>query len=109
MINRSIAEHTLPRTNRPRRSWRLRAVRAWCVLAAALLVGPTVAAPAGEPGSLSISEKSFRCMTEKAHIGHFYVDHLVGNLHGTVRVPQSSTCGVFPLGPVPSRPPPSDR
>ena len=39
MINRSIAEHTLPHTNRPWRSRRLRAVRAWCVLAAALLVG----------------------------------------------------------------------
>ena len=100
MINRSIAGHTLPHTNRRWRSWRLRAVRAWCVLAAALLVGPTVAAPAGEPGSLSISEKSFRCMTEMTHIGHFYVDNLVGNLDGTVRVAESTSGGVYPVGSV---------
>jgi hypothetical protein len=62
-------------------------------LAAALLVGPAVAAPAGEPGSLSISEKSFRCMTQMTHIGHFYVDNLVGNLDGTVRVAESTTGG----------------
>jgi hypothetical protein len=109
MINRSIAERALPHTNRPWRSWRLRAVRAWCVLAAALLVGPTVAAPAGEPGSLSISEKSFRCMTEMTHIGHFYVDNLVGNLDGTVRVAESTTGGVYPVGSVPSRPRGLDR
>jgi hypothetical protein len=96
MINRSISEHTLPHTDRPWRSRRLRAVRAWCVLAAALLVGPTVAAP----DSLSISEKSFRCMTEMTHIGHFYVDNLIGNLDGTVRVAESTTGGVYPVGSV---------
>jgi len=78
-------------------------------LAAALLVGPTVAALAGEPGSLSISEKSFRCMTEMTHIGHFYVDNLVGNLDGTVRVAKSTTGGVYPVGSVPSRPRGLDR
>jgi hypothetical protein len=100
MINRSIAEHMLPQANRPWRSWRLRAVRVRCVLATALLVGTTVAAPAGEPVSLSISEKSFRCMTEMTHIGHFYVDNLVGNLDGTVHVAESTTGGVYPVGSV---------
>ena len=70
MINRTIAEHTLCHADRPWRSWRLRAIRAWAVLAAALLAGPTVAAPTSAPSSLSISEKSFRCMTEMTHIGH---------------------------------------
>jgi hypothetical protein len=59
-----------------------------------------MAAPAGEPGALSISEKSFRCMTEMTHIGHFYVDNLVGNLDGTVRVAESTTGGVYPVGSV---------
>jgi len=100
MINRSIAEHTLSHADRPWRSWRLRAVRAWGVLAAALLAGPTVAAPTSAPSSLSISEKSFHCMTEMTHIGHFYVDNLIGNLEGTVRVAKSTTGGVYPVGTV---------
>ena len=100
MMDRSIAEHTLRRTDESRHSWHLRTVRAWCVLAAALLVGPTVAATASKPGSFSISEKSFRCMTQMTHIGHFYVDNLVGNLDGTVRVAESTTGGVYPVGSV---------
>ena len=83
------------------RSWRaLRAVRVCCVLVAALALGSAGAAPAGERGSLSISEKSFRCMTEMTHIGHFYVDNLLGNLEGTVRAAESTTGGVYPVGSV---------
>jgi hypothetical protein len=78
----------------------IRALRASCVLAAALLMGLTMATPAGEPGALSISEKSFRCMTQMTHIGHFYVDNLLGNLDGTVRVAESTTGGVYPVGSV---------
>jgi hypothetical protein len=100
MTNRSIAEHALPQTNSPWRLSRLGALRAWSVLAAALLLGPTIATPAGEPGAFSISEKSFRCMTEMTHIGHFYVDNLLGNLDGTVRVAESTTGGAYPVGSV---------
>jgi hypothetical protein len=100
MIHRSITQHTFRQSTRSWRSWRLRTVRTWCVLAAALLVGPTVEATASKPGSLSISEKSFRCMTQMTHIGHFYVDNLVGNLDGTVRVAESATGGVYPVGSV---------
>jgi hypothetical protein len=86
---------------RPWRSWRAsRAVRASGILAAALFVGPTVAGPTDGPGSFSISEKSFRCMTEMTHIGHFYVDNLAGNLKGTVKVAESTTGGVYPVGSV---------
>jgi hypothetical protein len=100
IIHRSIAEYTRSHADRPSRSWRLRAVRAWGVLAAALLAGPTVATPTNAPSSLSISEKSFHCMTEMTHIGHFYVDNLIGNLDGTVRVAESTTGGVYPVGTV---------
>jgi hypothetical protein len=82
MIDRTIVQHTL------------------CVLAAALLVGPTVTATASKPDSFSISEKSFRCMTQMTHIGHFYVDNLVGDLDGTVRVAESTSGGVYPVGSV---------
>jgi hypothetical protein len=102
MTSRSIDAHKVhDSAGRPLRSWRsLRAVRARDLLAVVLLVGPTVAIPAGKPGPLSISEKSFRCMTEMTHIGHFYVDNLVGNLKGTVRVAESTTGGVYPVGSV---------
>jgi hypothetical protein len=100
MIDGSIAERTLSDADRPWRSRRLRVVRAWGVLAAVLIVGSTMAAPASQPSSLAINEKSFRCMTEMTHIGHFYVDNLLGNLEGTVRVAQSTTGGVYPVGSV---------
>ena len=71
------------------------------LLAATLLAGSAVAAPAvSQPPALSISEKSFHCVTEMTHIGHFYVDNLVGNLKGTVQVAESTTGGVYPVGSV---------
>jgi hypothetical protein len=39
-------------------------------------------------------------MTQMTHIGHFYVDNLIGNLDGTVRVAESTTGGVYPVGTV---------
>jgi hypothetical protein len=101
MASTSIAADEVHGTARPPQSWRgLRLDRAGAVLAALLLVGPTVATPAGKPGPLSISEKSFRCVTDMTHIGHFYVDNLVGNLKDTVRVAESTTGGVYPVGSV---------
>ena len=76
------------------------AVRAWCVCAAVLLVGLAAAAPTDASHPLSISEKSFRCMTEMTHIGHFYVDNLAGNLLGTVKVAESTAGGIYPVGSV---------
>jgi hypothetical protein len=101
MASTSIAADEVHGTAPPPQSWRgLRLDRAGAVLAALLLVGPTVATPAGKPGPLSISEKSFRCVTDMTHIGHFYVDNLVGNLKDTVRVAESTTGGVYPVGSV---------
>ncbi len=74
--------------------------RPWHVCAAVLLVGCAPAAATDAPHAFSISEKSFRCMREMTHIGHFYVDNLVGNLKGTVQVAKSRTGGVYPVGSV---------
>jgi len=72
----------------------------YSVCTAVLLVGLAAAAPTDASYPFSISEKSFRCMTEMTHIGHFYVDNLAGNLKGTVQVAESTTGGVYPVGSV---------
>ena len=74
-------------------------LRGWCV-GAGFLAGIALAGPTGSPPTLSISDKSFRCMTEMTHIGHFYVDNLLGDLKGTVQVAESPTGGVYPVGTV---------
>ncbi len=75
-------------------------VRARRVCAAVLLVGSAAATPADASHPLSISERSFRCITEMTHIGHIYVDNLAGNLKGTAQVAESTTGGVYPVGSV---------
>ena len=93
---------TVGRAALRRRAFPVPGVRARRILlAGTLLVGSAVATPADvQPPALSISEKSFRCMTEMTHIGHFYVDNLVGNLKGTVQAAESTTGGVYPSGSV---------
>jgi hypothetical protein len=78
----------------------MRAVRASWVWTAMLLVGPSIAVPADASHSVVVSEKSFRCMTEMTHIGHFYVDNLAGNIKGTIRAARSTTGRVYPVGSV---------
>ena len=75
-------------------------IRGWRIGAAVLLAGSAWAGPTDPPQKLLISEKSFRCMTEMTHIGHFYVDNLLRNLKGTVQVAESPTGGVYPEGTV---------
>ena len=74
--------------------------KTWATCAAMLFAGAAIAVPASASRPFSINEKSFRCMTEMTHIGHFYVDNLAGNLKGTVRVAESTTGGVYPVGSV---------
>lgn len=67
--------------------------------AAALLAGTAIAETGAAP-KFSIGEKSFRCMTTMARVGHFYVDNLAGDLKGTVQVANSATGGIYPVGSV---------
>jgi|SRR5579859_3134670 len=75
-------------------------VRPWHVWAALLVVSSGAAAPTDAPHPVAITEKSFRCITDMTHIGHFYVDNLLGDLKGTVQVAESTTGGVYPVGSV---------
>src|SRR5260370_20964331 len=70
----------------------------WRIAVPVLLAGSALAGPSDAPSTLSISEKSFRCMTEMTHIAPFYVDNLVGNLPGTVQEAESPTRGGYPVG-----------
>jgi hypothetical protein len=75
-------------------------LRIGCVCTLLLLFKPVVADPAVASHVLSISEKSFRCIRDMTHIGHFYVDNLSSNLKGTVAVAESASGGVYPVGSV---------
>jgi hypothetical protein len=70
--------------------------RIWCAGAAVILLSP--AAAVSHP--FTISEQSFRCITEMTHVRHFYVDNLAGNLKGTVKAAQSTTGATYPAGSV---------
>lgn len=56
--------------------------------------------PAAAPSQFTITEKSFRCMTEMTHVRHFYVDNLAGNLEATVQLAKSAKPGTYPVGSV---------
>jgi hypothetical protein len=68
-----------------------------CVMVV-VLMGPAMAAPPA-PSSFPISDSSFKCITQLTHVRHFYVDNLVGNLDGTVKVAQTGV-GTYPVGSV---------
>lgn len=72
------------------------------VTAAAQAAAVTTAAPASNLAAapVTITEKSFRCLTDMAPVRGFYVDNLAGNLQGTLAVARSSTGGSYPAGSV---------
>ena len=70
------------------------------VCTATLLGGVAIAVQAGAASTFSISEKSFHCIKDMTRIRHFYVDNLAGDLESTVRVAQSPTGGIYPVGSV---------
>jgi hypothetical protein len=71
-----------------------------CACTAMLLASPIMAAAPGAPGPVSVSENSFRCVTQMTRVGHFYVDNLNGDLAGTVRAAESSSGETYPVGSV---------
>ncbi len=71
-------------------------MRVWGACAAALVVVPGAAA--AHP--FTITDKSFRCISEMTHVRHFYVGNFAGNLKGTVKVAQSTTGANYPFGSV---------
>jgi hypothetical protein len=70
------------------------------LVCALLLAGSATAAEPGAFKKLTITEKSFRCITEMSHVRHFYVDNLADNLRGTVQVAESAKPGIYPVGSV---------
>ncbi len=48
----------------------------------------------------TVTDQSFRCITNMTHVRHFYVDNLAGNLQGTVRAAQSTSGAHYPVGSV---------
>jgi len=57
-------------------------------------------ANAADSHSASITENSFKCITDMTHVRHFYVDNLNGNLKETVRVASSDKGEPYPAGSV---------
>ena len=66
------------------------------VLAAAVL---TSAAPAAD-GKITVTDKSFGCMTQLTPVRGFFVGNLLGDEQGTLKVARSKTGGVYPPGSV---------
>src|SRR6202453_4597745 len=82
------------------------------VLAAAVLTSAAPAAPAAPPppppapaapaadGKITVTDKSFGCMTQLTPVRAFFVGNLLGDEQGTLKVARSKTGGVYPPGSV---------
>lgn len=53
---------------------------------------------ADDSKKLSITDATFKCITELAASGTFFVDNLLGNLDATLAVANSETGGTYPAG-----------
>ena len=47
---------------------------------------------------IDVTEAAFKCLTDLAASGEFFVDNLLGNLDATLEVANSETGGSFPAG-----------
>ena len=72
--------------------------------ASLLLLGLTLsnanAHGGGDTAQLKITNDTFSCMRDMTKVDGFYVDNLLGNVDETVKVAQSATGGVYPVGSV---------
>ncbi len=57
-------------------------------------------APTKKQTKLEITDSTFKCLTQMTKVRGFYVDNLLGNLKGTLKVANSKTGGVYPPGSV---------
>lgn len=55
---------------------------------------------ADDSKKLDVTEATFKCLTEFAASGRFFVDNILGNLDGTLEVANSASGGVYPAGSV---------
>lgn len=53
-----------------------------------------------DPKPVDISEKSFKCLSDMTQVRGFFVDNLIGDMEGTLKVANSATGGVYPPGSV---------
>ncbi len=54
---------------------------------------------ADNAGQIKVDDNSFKCITEMTPVKHFYVDNLLGDIAGTVKVANAGT-GDYPAGSV---------
>ena len=71
-----------------------------CGLALSGLAAPAAAEDAAAPKGLEVNDGTFRCLADMTKVRHFFVDNLVGDLEATVKVANSTTGGVYPVGTV---------
>ncbi len=61
---------------------------------------PAANAAIGADGKITITDKTFDCISKLQSVRGFYVGNLLGDLKGTVAVAHSKTGGVYPVGSV---------
>jgi hypothetical protein len=70
------------------------------VVALSLLATMGSAGAAAPTAPITIKADTFRCITQMTPVRGFYVDNLLGDLQGTLKVARSPTGGVYPPGSV---------
>ncbi len=56
--------------------------------------------PTKNPAKLEITDSTFKCLSQMTQVRGFYVDNLLGELEGTLKVANSTTGGSYPPGSV---------
>lgn len=69
------------------------------VLAGIVFILAQAAHPQDKP-DVAISDDTFKCLTQMTRVRGFFVDNLLGNLDGTLKIASSSGGGTYPPGSV---------
>lgn len=69
------------------------------VLAGIVFVLAQVAHTQDKP-DVAVSDDTFKCLTQMTKVRGFFVDNLLGNLDGTLKIARSSNGGTYPPGSV---------